>query len=82
MVKVITDNWVYLDFVKDWSGQVSLVCFGMGELGMISRTLAPLYGAAFTFTSLTAGEATAPGQPTFDEMRQIYKFLGVFRWDS
>lgn len=39
-----------------------LVALGMGELGKITRIVAPFLGAEFTFASPDGGDATAPGQ--------------------
>ena len=48
----------------------------MGEAGLLSRVLARKFGAFLTFASLRPTEATAPGQPTIDEMKRLY------RWDA
>ncbi|NQU76173.1 MAG: shikimate dehydrogenase, partial [Planctomycetes bacterium] len=47
----------------------------MGECGLASRILAGKFGAFGTFAALAAGAESAPGQPTVDELRNIY------RWD-
>jgi 3-dehydroquinate dehydratase I len=39
-----------------------IVAIGMGELGKMTRVLAPLLGAEFTFAAMDSGLATAPGQ--------------------
>ena len=49
------------------------VFLAMGEHGMISRTLAGKYGAAFTFGVLSGGASTAPGQPLVTELVDIYR---------
>ena len=46
----------------------------MGEAGMITRLLAKKLGAFLTFASLGDEEATAPGQVTTKDMRQLYRF--------
>lgn len=48
----------------------------MGELGAISRILAPKFRAFATFASLNEASATAPGQPTIAELKSVY------RWDA
>lgn len=48
----------------------------MGEFGLASRVLAKKFGALVTFVALDQDAATAPGQPTLDEMKQRY------RWDK
>lgn len=49
------------------------VVLGMGKAGKISRIAASLLGAEFTFASSGEGEATAEGQLTYDEMKEIIK---------
>jgi len=48
----------------------------MGEFGLPSRVLAKKFGALLTFAALDHDHATAPGQPTVDELKQLY------RWDA
>ena len=53
-----------------------IIAFCMGEEGKISRVVAPLLGAFFTFASLKRGAESGAGQLTINEMRQIYRILG------
>ncbi|MCG6534982.1 MAG: type I 3-dehydroquinate dehydratase [Syntrophales bacterium LBB04] len=55
--------------------QIHLITFCMGEMGKISRLLAPLCGSCWTYASLTQEEASAPGQMTIREMRKIYRLI-------
>src|SRR5206468_7183882 len=48
----------------------------MGEAGLISRVLAKKFGGFLTFASLKNESATAPGQVTIHDMKQLY------RWDA
>lgn len=48
----------------------------MGEYGLPSRVLAKKFGALLTFASLNDDAATAPGQPTVSDLKNIY------RWDA
>ncbi|MCK4602603.1 MAG: shikimate dehydrogenase, partial [Phycisphaerae bacterium] len=48
----------------------------MGEAGLASRILAGKFGAFGTFASLAGGAESAPGQPTIEELKSLY------RWDS
>ena len=54
-----------------------IVAFAMGPLGMASRVLAPLAGAAFTYASLVVGREAAPGQLTVDGLHTIYEAIGA-----
>jgi len=49
----------------------------MGEAGVISRILSPLFGGEFTYASTKTGSESAPGQLTIAELREIYRVLGV-----
>jgi 3-dehydroquinate dehydratase-1 len=52
-----------------------VVAFAMGALGRLSRVLAPLYGAPFTYAAL--GRSVAPGQPTVNELLEAWRLLGL-----
>jgi 3-dehydroquinate dehydratase type I len=72
----IEDNLALLQFTSAASSKAKIVCFGMGELGKISRFLSPVFGSFFTFASLERGSETALGQMTIKEMRTAYELLG------
>ena len=57
------------------SAERRVVALAMGAPGMITRVAALSLGAPFTFVALTEASATAPGQLTLDEMRQIKEGL-------
>jgi 3-dehydroquinate dehydratase type I len=49
-----------------------IVTFCMGEKGKMSRIFSPIIGAAWTYASITRGKASAPGQLTVEEMREVW----------
>jgi 3-dehydroquinate dehydratase type I len=53
----------------------AIVTFCMGEKGKMSRIFSPLMGAAWTYASLGRRRASAPGQLTVAEMREIWERL-------
>ncbi|HHT9155934.1 MAG TPA: shikimate dehydrogenase, partial [Candidatus Tripitaka sp. YC43] len=59
-----------------------LIAFCMGELGQISRILAPKYGSYLTFGSLDVGKESAPGQLTAREMLEVYHINEINRETS
>jgi len=63
-----------LDLVR--SATRPAIALAMGEPGLPSRVLAKKAGAYGTFAALAAGAESAPGQPTLDEIRTLY------RWDA
>jgi 3-dehydroquinate dehydratase I len=71
----IDDNLRILEFIRENHHSMPLVSFAMGSRGILSRLLAPLYGAEFTYASLDKGLETALGQTPIDEMQRIYKTL-------
>lgn len=55
------------------------IALGMGEFGLISRVLAPKFGAFLTFAALRPAAVTAPGQPTVKELLELYRFRSIKR---
>ncbi len=53
--------------------------FCMGELGLLSRVLCGKYGAPFTYASFSSERELAPGQISFDDMRNLYHFDRINR---
>jgi 3-dehydroquinate dehydratase / shikimate dehydrogenase len=45
----------------------------MGEIGQVTRILALRLGSPFTYTTLTSDRKIAPGQISFDKMRELYR---------
>jgi 3-dehydroquinate dehydratase/shikimate dehydrogenase len=54
-----------------------MIALGMGEFGLLSRVLAPKWGGFLTFAALRRAELTAPGQPTVDELLDLYRFRSI-----
>jgi 3-dehydroquinate dehydratase-1 len=51
------------------------VVIGMGRSGKITRIAASMLGAEFTFASSGEGDATAEGQMSYMEMKEIIKII-------
>jgi 3-dehydroquinate dehydratase I len=51
------------------------IAIGMGEAGKVTRVMAPLLGAEFTFAAMDDGEPTAPGQITYTVMKKAIERL-------
>lgn len=68
------DNLNLLRLYQEFQG-CRLTVFGMGETGMLSRVLAPLAGAEFTYAALESGRESAPGQLTAVQLAEIYRLL-------
>jgi 3-dehydroquinate dehydratase I len=67
-VRVNRDNSKILSLYK---APGRLVAIGMGELGKISRIVAPFLGAEFTYASLNDVQATAPGQINYERLNRF-----------
>lgn len=52
------------------------IALAMGEAGLVSRILAKKFRAFGTFAALRAGGESAPGQPTINQLKRLY------RWDA
>lgn len=48
-----------------------LVAIGMGDLGRISRIVAPFLGAEFTYASLSDDDTTAQGQISYERLNKF-----------
>jgi len=75
--KRVEDNITVLNFLAKTSKNAKMVCFSMGKAGKSSRLLSPLFGAFFTIASFEQGKETAVGQLTAQEMKIVYKALGL-----
>ena len=59
-----------------WEGR-ECIAVSMGEAGVLTRVLAPAFGAFLTYGSLDAAQATAPGQVSARELRHLYRVGGI-----
>lgn len=68
-----SDSLRMLDFVRETK------CIGMcmGELGAITRILAPLFGSPWIYAPLQEDQKTAPGQLLLDELVKIYNYRAL-----
>jgi 3-dehydroquinate dehydratase/shikimate dehydrogenase len=71
----IRDNLELFDILSE--RQKPTIALGMGEFGLMSRVLAPKFGGLLTFASLRDESATAPGQPTIDDLLGMYRFRSI-----
>ena len=66
------DNLRVLNLIK--ASNVPTVAFCMGEFGAISRIICRQFGAPFSYAALSAERSVAPGQFTFKQMKELYRF--------
>ena len=56
---------------------VKMVAFTMGTQGFISRVMAPLIGAYFTYGAVQKGVESAPGQLPVSDMLAVYEMVNL-----
>ncbi len=66
------DNVRMLNLVKN--AKVPTIGICMGEIGMMTRILASRVGSPFTYATMTAEKKVAPGQLTYKQMNEMYRF--------
>ncbi|MDT5270796.1 MAG: shikimate dehydrogenase [Acidobacteriota bacterium] len=54
-----------------------VIVVSMGAAGVLTRILAPAFGAFLTYGSLDAEQATAPGQIDARDLRRLYRINGL-----
>ena len=56
-----------------------MIAIALGEAGIATRILGPSRGAFLTYAALDAQSANAPGQPTVDDLRDLYRIQEIIR---
>ena len=73
----ITDCFPVIELLKRHAGAVPTIALSMEEEGLITRVLAPKFGAFLSFASMAEGKGSAPGQVSFREMEELYRFSSI-----
>jgi len=73
----LRDNPEAFDLLRNRPKPTIALC--MGRFGLMSRILAPKFGGFLTFAALKHRSTTAPGQPTIDELLNVYRFNKINR---
>ena len=69
------DNMHALRLCRD--SHIPTVAFCMGEMGLISRILCGKFGAPLTYATFSSERRMAPGQLSFDEMRDHFQYDSI-----
>ncbi|HJZ66577.1 MAG TPA: shikimate dehydrogenase [Blastocatellia bacterium] len=56
-----------------------LIALAMGEAGLITRVLGPAWGSFLTYGSLAQGKESAAGQPSCEDLANLYRIRLVSR---
>jgi 3-dehydroquinate dehydratase / shikimate dehydrogenase len=76
----ITDSLAVLNLLRQSSSRERrLISMAMGEPGFITRVLGPSFGSFLTYGSLATGKESAAGQPSCDELRNLYRVNKIGR---
>lgn len=68
----LRDNLEAFELLRQRGKPMIALC--MGPFGLPSRVLAGKFGGFLTFASAEGAAATAPGQPSIRELRDLYRF--------
>ena len=68
----INDCFAAFDLLHNTSDERIVFC--MGRAGLISRIIAKKLGSLVTFASLDEKSATAPGQLTIEQLKNLYRY--------
>ena len=81
VVKIVTmahsprDNLRVMQLIGE--SEIPTVAFCMGEMGIPSRILAGKFGAPFTYASFHQERAIAPGQLSYAEMKDLFRYDSI-----
>ena len=71
MANHILDTVAVLRILRD--ATVPTIALSMGERGVLTRILAPKFGAVLTYAAAESGPEAAPGQVSARQMRDLYR---------
>jgi 3-dehydroquinate dehydratase/shikimate dehydrogenase len=71
--RTLVDNVTLMRFIERISDSSTIIGICMGEAGIISRVLGLRAGSISTFSSISAGEETAPGQIAARTLIETYR---------
>ncbi len=72
MANTPEDNIRLLALVAE--AEIPTIAFCMGEMGVPSRILCGKYGSPWTYATFSSERVLAPGQLSFEDMRDIYHY--------
>jgi len=78
MVKSWNDNRRLLELLSQAWPKPAIVV-GMGDIGQITRVIGPAHGSFLTYAGMTVN-ASAPGQLTLRDLRDVYRFRRAGRY--
>ncbi len=73
----LRDNLEAFELLANRRKPTIALCMGHGGFGLLSRALAPKFGGFLTFATDATQTSTAPGQPTIEDLRTLYRFDAI-----
>ena len=73
--KHLNDCFEGFDLMNNRKSDMIVLC--MGQAGIISRIIAKKLGSLITFASLDNDAATAPGQLTIEQLKDLYRYDSI-----
>jgi 3-dehydroquinate dehydratase/shikimate dehydrogenase len=77
MARSIADNKTVIDLMR--RAKVPTIAFCMGDLGFPSRLVSAVCGAPWVYGAFNKERGIAPGMPSFQELRKLYRITRVNR---
>ena len=68
------DNLTTLELLKEFP-EANLIAFAMGDMGLTSRIISPLFGGSIAYAAIKEGGESAPGQVTVAELYKMYEMV-------
>lgn len=75
--RTLSDNRRVLELIR--KSTTPTVAFCMGELGIASRLLSGIFGAPFVYAAFNKERGIAPGMPSYDDVKRIYRIERINR---
>lgn len=73
LAKCFSDNFKFKRLIaQSAADQRPIIAVAMGELGGVTRLLAPSWGSLLTYASIEKGKESAPGQFQAEELQELY----------
>lgn len=77
MPKCVADVFRVFDLLKANGSKIPTIAVSMGEIGFMTRVLAPKYGSPWTYSTFSSKRIIAPGLPTYRTLRDVYHFDAI-----
>jgi len=70
----LSDVFRVFELLKANSHKIPTIAVSMGDLGVMTRILAPKFGSPFTYSTFSSKRVIAPGLLTYKTLRDVYHY--------